>query len=186
MGVTPIEPTRGVVQIAMAINGFLVLLLILAIAQEVMSLIQARRRGRAAARLHVRIVALFSVIAALPAIIVAIVATITLDQGLDRWFQDRTRTIVDNALTVAQAYLQEHARVLRGDLIAMANDIDRAKAIYDYEPSRFDNFFQAQTSLRALLGAYIVRSDGTVLTRVILDPDADILMPPRDAFRQAE
>lgn len=186
MGVTPIEPTRGVVQIAMVINGFLVLLLILAIAQEVMSLIQARRRGRAAARLHVRIVALFSVIAALPAIIVAIVATITLDQGLDRWFQDRTRTIVDNALTVAQAYLQEHARVLRGDLIAMANDIDRAKDIYDYEPSRFDNFFQAQTSLRALLGAYITRSDGTVLTRVILDPDADILMPPRDAFRQAE
>ena len=49
---------------------------------------QARRRGRAGARLHVRIIGLFSVIAAVPAILVAIVASITLDRGLDRWFSD--------------------------------------------------------------------------------------------------
>ena len=52
---------------------------------------QARRRGRAGARLHVRIVGLFSVIAAVPAILVAIVASVTLDRGLDRWFSGRTQ-----------------------------------------------------------------------------------------------
>ena len=118
MGVTPIAPDGPVAQVAMVINGVLVAILLLLIGLEFAALLQARRRGRAAARLHGRIVTLFSVVAAVPAVLVAILATITLDRGLDRWFEDRTRLIIDNALTVAQAYLQEHARVLRGDLIA--------------------------------------------------------------------
>ncbi|MXN66956.1 HAMP domain-containing protein [Stappia sp. GBMRC 2046] len=185
-GLTPIQPTSQVVTIAMAINMVLVAILVFMICYEVVGLIQARRRGRAAARLHVRIVTLFSVVAAVPAIIVAVVATVTLDRGLDRWFEDRTRTIINNALVVAQAYLQEHARVLRADLIAMGNDIDRAKAVYDFEPTRFDSFFQAQTSLRALLGAYLMSSDGSIITRVLPKPDARVLLPPDNAFKEAD
>ena len=185
MGVTPIPPDGPVAQVAMVINGVLVAALLLLIGLELLSLWQARRRGRAAARLHGRIVTLFSFVAAVPAILVAILATITLDRGLDRWFEDRTRLIIDNALTVAQAYLQEHARVLRGDLIAMANDIDRAKAVYEFEPTRFDSFFQTQTSLRALLGAFLMKSDGTVITRIIVNPEMDVLLPPNQAFEQA-
>ena len=80
------------------------------IGREVWLVVQARRRGRAAARLHVRIVALFSVIAAVPAILVAVVASVTLDRGLDRLFSTRTRAIIENSLIVADAYLQEHAQ----------------------------------------------------------------------------
>ncbi len=185
MGLTSIAPTEDVVWNAMLVNGVLATLLVAAVSWEIYKLWTARRRGRAAARLHVRIVALFSVIAALPAILMAILATFTLDQGLDRWFQDRTRTIIDNALVVAQAYLQEHARVLRADLIAMANDVDRAKTVYDHDPSRFDSFFSAQASLRGLLAAYILSSDGQVVTRIVLDPNIEVLLPPKSAYPQA-
>ncbi|MBO6755826.1 MAG: PAS domain-containing sensor histidine kinase [Roseibium sp.] len=186
MGLTPIAPTQEVVWSAMTVNGLLALLLIGAISWEIWKLWSARRKGRAAARLHVRILTLFSVVAAVPAILMAILAAVTLDRGLDRWFEERTRQIISNALTVAQAYLQEHARVLRGDLIAMANDIDRARAIYDFEPTRFDSFFQAQTQVRGLLAAFIMQGDGTVVTRIITDPNASVLLPPRDSFQKAQ
>ncbi|PTW60252.1 two-component system nitrogen regulation sensor histidine kinase NtrY [Breoghania corrubedonensis] len=185
-GLTPIRPTGQVVWIALATNGVLVSGLVAAIAWEIYGLWVARRRGRAAARLQGRIVGLFSIIAILPAILVAVVATITLDRGLDRWFEERTRSIIDNALTVARAYLQEHARVLRADLIAMANDIDRAKSVYDFEPTRFDSFFEAQASLRGIPAAFLLKSDGTVVTRTVVDPKADILMPPKSSFAQAD
>jgi len=55
---------------------------------------QARRRGRAAARLHVQIVSLFSVIAVLPAVLVAVVANVTIDRGLDRLFSGPTRGVI--------------------------------------------------------------------------------------------
>lgn len=184
-GLSPIEPTRQVIRTAMAINTLLVLILLSTIAFELRSLLLARRRGRAAARLHVRIVALFSLIAAVPAIIVAAIAMITLDVGLDRWFQDRTRQIVSNALTVANAYVQEHARVLRGDLIAMAKDMDRLKAIYDTEPSRFDQIFRTQMTLRQLPAAFFLSADGSVITSLKLDGELTLLMPPQGVLARA-
>src|SRR4051795_2167694 len=63
---TPIMPTHEVVLTLLAVNAFTVLFLLGIIAYEVWRVVQARRRGRAGARLHVRIVALFSVIAAAP------------------------------------------------------------------------------------------------------------------------
>ena len=74
-------------------------------------MVQARRRGRAAARLHVRIVALFSVIAAVPAILVAVVASVTLDRGLDRLFSQQTHSLIENSLIVADAYVREHVQI---------------------------------------------------------------------------
>ena len=103
-GLTPIAPTHQVVVTLLLVNGGTVLVLLAIIAREVWQVVQARRRGRAAARLHVRIVGLFSVIAAVPAILVAIVASVTLDRGLDRLFSTRTRAVIENSLIVADAY----------------------------------------------------------------------------------
>src|SRR5664279_1927897 len=76
-GLTPIEPTREVVVSFMLLNGATILVLVGIIAREVWQMIKARRRGRAAARLHVQIVGLFSIIAVAPAVLVAIVANVT-------------------------------------------------------------------------------------------------------------
>ncbi|MBB4302470.1 two-component system nitrogen regulation sensor histidine kinase NtrY [Rhodobium orientis] len=185
-GLSPINPTPEVIRAAMVINGILVVILLVTIALEARSLLLARQRGRAAARLHVRIVTLFSLIAAVPAIIVAVIAVITLDVGLDRWFQDRTRQIVSNAVTVANAYVQEHTRVLRSDLIAMASDFSRAKPLYDEEPLRFDLFFKTQLTLRQIPAAYLLGSDGSIITSAVIDSDVKMLMPPQGVLERAE
>src|ERR1700704_832347 len=78
-GLTPIVPTREVVITFLLINSAAIVLLLLIIGREIWMMVQARRRGRAAARLHVKIVGLFSVIAIVPAVLVAIVANVTLD-----------------------------------------------------------------------------------------------------------
>ena len=185
-GLTPIEPTGSVLWTALIINTGLVLLLIGALGWEVAGIWNARRKGRAAARLHIRTVLMFSIIATLPAMLVALVASITLNQGLDRWFEDRTRAIVGNARTVARAYVEEHGKVLRGDLIGMAADIDRANQIYNYNPTRFDVFFETQALLRKVPGAFLLEADGTVITRTILDPKMKFEMPPTISLAHAE
>src|SRR5581483_9478160 len=65
---TPVLPTHEVVVTLLLGNLITVFLLIAFVAREVWRILQARRRGRAASRLHVRIVTLFSVVAAVPAI----------------------------------------------------------------------------------------------------------------------
>ena len=98
------------------------------------------------------IVGLFSVIAAVPAILVAIVASITLDRGLDRIFNIRTRAVIENSLAVTEAYLRDHAQIVRADIVTIATDIARAKPLFDQDRERFRQFLTAQASLRGLAG----------------------------------
>ena len=148
-GLTPIEPTRDVVYSFLLINAATILLLVGIIVREVWQVVQARRRGRAAARLHVQIVSLFSVIAVLPAVLVAIVANVTIDRGLDRLFSGPTREVIQNSLIVANAYLHEHAQLIRGDILGMANDISNARPLFDQDRRTFPRAADQQAPPRA-------------------------------------
>ena len=53
---TPLSPTHDVVVSLLAANAATVVLLLAVIARDVWQVVQARRTGRSAARLHVRIV----------------------------------------------------------------------------------------------------------------------------------
>jgi two-component system nitrogen regulation sensor histidine kinase NtrY len=162
-GLTPIEATREVVYSFLLINAATILLLVGIIVREVWQVVQARRRGRAAARLHVQIVSLFSVIAVLPAVLVAIVANITIDRGLDRLFSGPTREVIQNSLIVANAYLHEHAQAIRGDILGMANDIANARPLFDQDRGTFRRLLTASAASRNLPGAMLIDQDRNIL-----------------------
>src|SRR5438874_10175966 len=162
-GLTRIQPTREVVISFMLINAGVILLLVGIIVREVWVVVQARRRGRAAARLHVQIVGLFSVIAVLPAVLVAIVANVTIDRGFDRLFSGPTREVIQNSLIVARAYLYEHAELIRGDILGMANDITHARPLYDQDRGTFRELLTASAASRNLPGAMLIDKDRNIL-----------------------
>jgi two-component system nitrogen regulation sensor histidine kinase NtrY len=162
-GLTPIVPTSGVVATFLLINAATILLLVLIIIRELWTLVQARRRGRAAARLHVQIVSLFSAIAVLPAVLVSIVAYVTLDRGLDRLFSGPTKEVIQNSLIVANAYLHEHAQLIRGDILGMANDLVRARPLFDQDRSSFTDLLTADAASRNLPGAMLIDKDRSIL-----------------------
>jgi two-component system, NtrC family, nitrogen regulation sensor histidine kinase NtrY len=162
-GLTPIEPKPAVVYSFILINAATILLLVGIIVREVWQVMQARRRGRAAARLHVQIVSLFSIIAVLPAVLVAIVANVTIDRGLDRLFSGPTREVMQNSLIVARAYLNEHAQLIRGDILGMANDIARARPLYDQDRGTFIELLTASARSRNLPVAMLVDKDSKAL-----------------------
>jgi two-component system nitrogen regulation sensor histidine kinase NtrY len=174
---TPLIPTHRVVVTLLLINALTVFLLLGVISREVWLVVQARRRGRAAARLHVRIVALFSVVAAVPAVLVAVVASVTLDRGLDRLFSTRTKSIIENSLRVADAYLQEHAQVIRGDLLAMAFDVSRAKPLFDQDRQRFKQFLTAQARVRGLAAAMMIGADTKIIEQAETPANQAIVLP---------
>src|SRR6266403_4956371 len=158
-----IEPTREVVTSFLLINGATILLLVGIIVRDVWQVVQARRRGRAAARLHVQIVGLFSVIAVLPAVVVAIVANVTIDRGLDRLFSGPTREVIQNSLIIAHAYLPEHAQLIRGDILGMANDLSHARPLFDQDRGTFRDLLTASAASRNLPGAKLIDKDGNSL-----------------------
>jgi two-component system nitrogen regulation sensor histidine kinase NtrY len=179
-GLTSIEPTREVVSSFLLINAGTILLLIGIIVREVWQMIQARRRGRAAARLHVQIVGLFSIVAVLPAVLVAIVANVTIERGLDRLFSGPTKEVIENSLIIARAYTYEHAQLIRGDIIGMANDIAHARPLFDQDRSTFRELLTASARSRNLPGALIIDKDRNILETAQTGIQQSFQTPPAD------
>jgi two-component system, NtrC family, nitrogen regulation sensor histidine kinase NtrY len=181
-GLAPIEPTQPVVVGFLFANAVSMTILLVIVGLEVFQVVKARREGRAASRLHVQIVALFSIIAALPAILVAVIANVTLDKGLDRLFSTRTRAVIDNSQSIARAYLNEHAQLIHGDVVSMANDLARARPLFDQDRQTY-RFFLSQAArgrnLRMGLlidkNSKVVEQADTGQTQTFAIPDSDAL-----------
>jgi two-component system, NtrC family, nitrogen regulation sensor histidine kinase NtrY len=185
-GLTPIVPTHLVVVGVLLINLVLVLAMLGIIAWQVGALWLARRRQVAGAQLHARVVSLFSVIAVVPAILLAVFASISLDRGLDHWFSVRTKSIIQNSIDVATAYLQEHGQVIRTDTLGMAKDIDEAVDLVRSQPQGFGTFLSAQAAIRALPMAYLIDGDGRVLATAASMPEFPYRPPPKEAMDLAK
>lgn len=185
LGLTPLAPDASTTLALIGINAAFVLILIGLIAREAHRIYTARKGGKAASRLHVRIVAMFSLVAAIPAILVAIVASITLDLGLDRWFEIRTRVIVQSSLSIADAYVQQNAQTLQGTTLSMAIDLDRLRTLYNLDRTGFRQVLTQQARGRGLTYAVLIREDESVIMGAEMPRSGEIPAPPNGVLGQA-
>jgi two-component system, NtrC family, nitrogen regulation sensor histidine kinase NtrY len=179
-GLTPIEPTPPVVYSFILINAGTILVLVGITVREVWQVMQARRRGRAAARLHIQIVSLFSVIAVLPAVLVAIVANVTIDRGLDRLFSGPMHEVIQNSLSIARAYTDEHAQLIGGDILGMAGDIAHARPLYDQDRGTFLDLLTASAASRNLPSAMLIDKDRNPLAEAQTGVHLSYAPPPTE------
>ena len=186
-GLTPITPTPTILYTLLVTNLIFVVSMLGLVIHRLYKLYQQRKQGQAGAQLHSHLVSLFAFIAIVPAILVAIFAFVTLDQGLDRWFGERTKAIINNTSMVANAYLDEHRQNLRRDAIVMANDLNRAAPAFTNDTKRFHSFLTAQAALRTLTMALIIDRKGTVLDMVRpRGGQINLPAPPPKAFAAAD
>ncbi|VAW17756.1 Nitrogen regulation protein NtrY, partial [hydrothermal vent metagenome] len=102
------------------------------VARRIVRIIAARRSRSAGSKLHMRLSAVFSVIALIPTVLVAIFATVTLNFGLEGWFSSRVQQVVGNSLAAAQAYEEEHRATLTADAEFLAVFIERQRPRYNF------------------------------------------------------
>ncbi len=132
---------------------------------------RAARGGLGSGRLHTRLVALFSVIAAVPTVLVAIFASLLFQSGLEFWFSDRARTMLENTVEVARAtYRYELGRV-GAESTAMAGNLVEYLQQLPIDHPRIKEGVAYQTYVRSLNEAAIltVEPNGPVKTLGIVN-----------------
>lgn len=182
---TPIAPSREVVWTLLSLNVFVVGGLAAVLIGQAVRLRRRSVRQHAGARLHGRMVALFATIAVVPAIFVSVFTVMTFDRGLDYWFSQRTKTIINNTTAVANAYLTDQRDGLRRDATAMVRDIVPVIDAMNTDPKRFFGYLKAQAAIRNMPQALIIDRKGKVL--MAASPKTTILtsLPPDEAFTAA-
>jgi len=185
-GLTAITPRNEYVWAALAVNGLLILTMLTIVGWQAFGLRRAWIDKIPGARLHTRIVILFSLIAALPAVLLAIAATTTFSRSLDGWFSGRTSAIVENSYDVAKAYVDEHSQIIRTDIVNMVRDINGEAATLNADADGFQKFLIGQAGLRDLTSAYVVDADGNPIVLALDDPKLPYVVPPLAEIKQAE
>ncbi len=184
-GLTPIVPRNTVVFWVLLINAILIVAMIAVVTWQVRDLWQAWRAKVPGARLHIRIVALFSVIAALPAILLAAGATTTFSRTFDS-VSSRTKQIVENSLDVAKAYLEEHGQIIRTDIVNMAKDLDDASGLVGGDDKQLRQLVIAQAGLRELPVAFVIDAAGKPVIAAIENDKLPYNTVPADIIQLAE
>ncbi len=164
-GLTPVQPSPDLVAIIWIVNIVLVLLVVALVLTEAILLVRSRMRGQAGSGLRTRLVGMFALAALVPALVVAVVATVALNQGLDQWFSERTRAMVESSRLVARSYLLEHAQTLRDDIIGVANELEQARSTFENDPATFRRVFTTIAQERALPYAFLLDRDQNIVMR---------------------
>ncbi|MGA9582909.1 MAG: ATP-binding protein [Allosphingosinicella sp.] len=102
-------------------------------------------------RLHVRLVALFSVIASVPTLLVVIFASLLFQSGLDFWLSDRAQTVIKNAQEVARQYRQDQRAEVQLEVQTMGSDVVEWVNESGIDHPDFGDFMFNQTARRKLL-----------------------------------
>ncbi|MDU9003208.1 sensor histidine kinase NtrY-like [Sedimentitalea todarodis] len=135
---------------------------------QVTRLIAARRARSAGSRLHLRLTAVFALLALIPTVIVAVFAGLTVNIGLEGWFSERVRQVVGSSLSAAEAYEQEHRENLAQDARALARFLATTRRVNvfvnDAELRQYLGQGQAQIQ-RGLREAYIIDGTGEIRAR---------------------
>ena len=131
--------------------------------------------GGGTGRMHVRLVFIFSLISAVPTLLVAIFASWLFQSGVEFWFSDSSRGLLENANKLARGYYEQTERDVGYESVAMAEDLNTFLSQETLASPQFAEFYSYQVVNRKLTESAILQrgDDGELLTAAIVDPEGE-------------
>lgn len=125
-------------------------------------------------RMHVRLVAIFSLIASVPAVMVVIFASLLFQYGVQFWFSDNARGMLQNASDLARGYYQQNLKEVGDETLTMAGDLRDYLTQSRISSPTFAEGYIYQVVTRKLNRSSIIEigKDGVARTAATVDPDA--------------
>ncbi len=163
-----LDPTSKGIRFILLADLVYVLVIAGLVFMTIARLIVKRREAAAGSRLHLRLTGVFTLLALVPTVLVAIFAVVTLNFGLEGWFSDRVRNVVGSSLAAAQAYEGEQRNTLAEDTRRLAGylSVARQANVNIDDRSLPEVLTQAQQQVqRGLKEAFIIDGTGQLKAR---------------------
>ena len=162
---TPLPSSLTVLIAVLNLDLVLALLLGAIIARPIIRRWITKKYGPAGSRLHMKMVLSFGLVAIIPALFVIMFLGMFLNTGMETWFSEKVKLAINTSSSVAQSYLKEHQKNIRGIALAMANDLNRSAYRLQQNPRLFTTVVSSLTEIRNLSEAVVVDSSGNTLAR---------------------
>ena len=145
-------------------------------------ILSERKKGKLGSETSLRYILFFSTTTLLPSIIIAIFSLFLFNVVLQKYFDDKIKTAVNNSSKVAENYVNQIRDSIEADISLMVLDINYQSALYYENPKQFLNVLSSQRLLRRLDEVYLLDSSGNIIMSNIIDVSKDFVPPPEEAF----
>lgn len=184
-GAGPVGPASNRVLFILAVNLLLIAALLAGAGWRVLRLVWERSRN-AGARLHLRFVTLFALVAVAPAVVVAVTFGALVTSAVDNWFSHRVEAVVENSAKVAKSFVEDQQAYLQRHLFLMATDMNDVAPALQKSPLRFSQYLAQQAAYHEFPAVYLIDGDGRVLARAEAPGAPAFVLPPQATLKSAD
>jgi two-component system nitrogen regulation sensor histidine kinase NtrY len=184
-GSGPVGPASNRVLLILGMNLLLIAALLAAAGWRVLKLVWERSRN-AGARLHLRFVTLFALVAVAPAVVVAVTFGALVTSAVDNWFSHRVEAVVENSAKAAKSFVEDQESYLTRHLLLMAGDVNDVAPALQKSPINFSRYLAQQAQLHEFAAVYLIDGEGRVLARAEGPGAPAFVLPPPATLKSAD
>jgi two-component system nitrogen regulation sensor histidine kinase NtrY len=164
--------------------ALLVIFLILLI-RETSKIFYEYKSKTTGSRTSLNYVLQFSFFAFIPSLIVAVFSLILFNVGLQKYFDQKITSAVNNSYEVARNYIEETKRSVETDVLLVGFDLSRYSGVFFSNPNRFSQIVRTQKELRKVDEIYLIDSSGSILVANTNNPEDEFITPSEREFNEA-
>jgi len=127
------DANKFLILLLLNLDLILLISLIITITKRLVNIWSRKKSGQLGAQLHSKVVVMFSLLAAAPAIVVAIFGAIFFTVGIDNWFSVQVQNALNKSLSVSDAYLEQAQKQIGTDAIDIAGMINSSDILNGIE-----------------------------------------------------
>ena len=169
-------------QILLFIDLILLVLFFGLIIYESHKIFKKEKEKKLGSEVNLKYILYFSSTTLLPSIIIAVFSLILFNVGLQRYFDDKIKSLVNNSAELANNYVEQTRNSIEADILLMFLDLNNQSALYYENPDRFLQLVSSQRLLRRLDEVHLLDSSANIIMSNVIDPGISFIPPPEEAF----
>ena len=172
-------------QILLLVDLILLVLFFVLIIRETYKILKDRRSKKIGSATSLRYLILFSTTTLVPSILIAVFSLILFNVGLQKYFDKKIKSIVNNSAEVATNYVNQTRDSIESDILLMVLDVNKNSGLYYDNPKQFLNLLTTQRLLRRLDEVHLLDSSGNIIMSNIVNESSNFVPPPIEAFNMS-
>ena len=172
-----IELNQKNLQYLLIVNIFLLLLLFVFIFLEVKRSIKIDI-DKDGLKSNKRYITYFSLFTLIPSILISIFSLFLFSFALEKYFDKKVTTVVNNSYELAKSYVEEVRNKIESDIILIAFDINKSAKFLNNNSKEYERFLKTQKLIRDIDQIHIIDQNKKLLFTNLVDLTQ--YMPPLD------
>ena len=129
-------------------------------------------------RANRKYIAFFSLFTLIPSILISAFSLFLFSFAVEKYFDKKITTAVDNSYQIAQNYVAEVRNKIESDIVLIAFDLNQNIDIYKKNKKKFANFLNTQRLVRDVDGIFLINNEGKLI--FLNSTRKNLYQPPSD------